>query len=79
MRNNQQTINPVTKKELPDREIKIKDKEFLSIDEAAELMGLSRSSVLRSIYTKQLKAGKLGGRIIITRKAIDNLISKLTI
>ena len=79
MRNNQQTSNPLPKNESPDQEISIQEKEFLSVDEAAILIGSSRRSVQRLVYTNQLKAGKIGRRIIITRKAIDNFISKLTI
>ena len=50
-------------------------KDFLSIDETCQLLGASRWTIYRLIDKGQLKAGKLGSRTIISRKAIDNLFN----
>jgi excisionase family DNA binding protein len=51
----------------------IQRKEFLSVDEAATLLGASRRTIQRMIAKGALKIGKLGRRIIISRKEIDKL------
>ena len=53
--------------------INIRDKEFLSVQEAAILVGASRWTIQRMIQRDEIKAGKLGRRTIIPRTAIDNL------
>ncbi len=53
----------------------ITQKDFLSIDDACQLLGTSRWTIYRMIDKGQLKAGKLGSRTIIERKAIDNLFN----
>lgn len=53
--------------------INLRDKEFLSIQEAAILVGASRWTIQRMIQRDEIKAGKLGRRTIIPRTAIDNL------
>ena len=51
----------------------IQHKEFLSVDEAATLLGASRRTIQRMIAKGALKVGKLGRRIIVRRKEIDKL------
>lgn len=54
-------------------------KDFLSIDETCQLLGASRWTIYRLIDKGQLQAGKIGGRTIISRKAIDNLFNTLVV
>jgi excisionase family DNA binding protein len=63
----QQTPQPV--------EAVVQQKQFLSIDETAMLIGASRRTIHRLISAKKLQVGKIGSRTIITRKAIDNLFN----
>jgi len=51
----------------------IQQKEFLSVDEAATLLGASRRTIQRMIAKGALKVGKLGRRIIVRRNEIDKL------
>ena len=53
--------------------INLRDKEFLSITEAANLLGASRWTIQRMIKRNQLSIAKLGRRTIIKRTEIDNL------
>ncbi len=55
--------------------INLRDKEFLSVQEAAILVGASRWTIQRMIQRDEIKAGKLGRRTIIPRTAIDNLFN----
>lgn len=48
-------------------------KEFLSVQEVANLIGVSRWTIQRMIQRQQLKAAKFGRRTIIARTEIDNL------
>lgn len=54
----------------------IQAKEYLSIKETCQLLGISRMSLHRYIKKKLIKPVELGGRKIITRKSIDNLLNK---
>ena len=55
--------------------INLRDKEFLSVQETAILLGASRWTIQRMIQRAELKAGKLGRRTIIPRSEIDNLFN----
>lgn len=55
--------------------INLRDKEFLSVQEAAILLGASRWTIQRMIQREEIKAGKLGRRTIIPRTAIDILFN----
>ena len=55
--------------------INLRDKEFLSVQEAAILLGASRWTIQRMIQRGDIKAGKLGKRTIIPRSEIDNLFN----
>jgi len=50
--------------------------EFLTVEEVARILKLSRRTVLRLIYSNKVKATKIGNRWRILRKEIDNLICK---
>lgn len=52
----------------------IQSKEFLSIKEACLLLGLSRMTLHRYIKNNTLKISRLGGKVIIKRQALNNLI-----
>lgn len=54
---------------------KIQAKEFLSINDACKLLGVSRWTISRAIKEKRLKAVNLGKRIVIKRTDIDRLFS----
>ncbi len=53
----------------------VSQKDFLSIEEACQLLGASRWTIYRLIDKGEIKAGKLGSRTIISRKAIDNIFN----
>ncbi|MEZ4845071.1 MAG: helix-turn-helix domain-containing protein [Bacteroidia bacterium] len=53
--------------------VNLREKEFLSVQEAADLVGASRWTIQRMIKREQIKVGKLGRRTIIPRTEIDNL------
>lgn len=55
--------------------LSLKDKEFLSVQEAAILLGASRWTIQRMIQRSELKTAKLGRRTIIPRTEIDNLFN----
>jgi len=54
---------------------RLQAKDFLSIDDASKLLGVSRWTVSRAIKEKRLKAVNLGKRIVIKRTEIDRLFS----
>lgn len=53
----------------------IQPKDFLSIQDACNLLGTSRWTIYRMIDRKQLNAAKLGRRTIIKRSDIENLFT----
>ena len=59
-----QTLQPV---------FNLKNKEFLSVQEAADLLGASRWTIQRLVQRNVLNAAKLGRRTILKRSEIDNL------
>jgi excisionase family DNA binding protein len=56
-------------------DIALQQKDFLSIDEAAKLIGASRRTIQRLISSNKLQIVKVGSRTIITRKAIDQFFN----
>lgn len=54
-------------------QVNINFKVFLSVQEAAELIGASRWTIQRLINSDKLKAAKIGRRTIINRTEIDKL------
>lgn len=57
----------------PSFDVQLQQKEFLSIEETAKLIGASRRTIFRLIASNKLKAGKVGSRSIIHRSEIDKL------
>lgn len=55
--------------------INLRDKEFLSVAETAQLVGASRWTIQRMIKDNRLPASKFGSRTIIKRTSIDNLFN----
>lgn len=53
--------------------IVLQQKEFLSIEETAALIGASRRTIFRLIASNQIKVSKVGRRSIIKRSEIDQL------
>jgi excisionase family DNA binding protein len=53
--------------------IKIQTKDYLSVDETAKLLGLSRWTLTRAIQNNRLKAVRFGKRIVIKRADVDSL------
>ncbi len=54
-------------------DVSIQSKQFLSINEAANLIGASSRTIQRLIAKGILKVGKIGRRSIIQRNEIDKL------
>ncbi len=63
-----QTINIITPQN-------ISQKEFLSISEVSELLGVSRWTIQRMVKRGQLTARKIGRKKILPRVQIDNLFN----
>lgn len=53
----------------------IQTKEYLSIKETCLLLGISRMSLYRYIKNKTIEPSSIGGRIIIKKQVITNLIN----
>jgi len=62
-----------TKEERPVFDNSLSQKEFLSVDETARLIGASRRTIYRIIENGKLKVAKIGSRTIIKRSEIDKL------
>lgn len=54
----------------------IKKKEFLSVMEAAKLLGVSQRTLYRLMEKGELKFAKIGKRTIIKRTELDNFFNK---
>ncbi len=52
-------------------------KKALSIPEAVEVTGVSRSTLYREIRDKRLKAIKVGRRTLVGREAIDEWLAAM--
>lgn len=55
--------------------IPLNAKEFLSVQDAAALIGASRWTIQRLIKSSKIKATKIGRRTIISRSEIDKLFN----
>ncbi len=53
----------------------LKAKEFLSITDTCKLLGISRWTIGRSIKRNDIKASKIGKRVLIKRSEIDKLFN----
>jgi excisionase family DNA binding protein len=52
----------------------LKAKEYLSVNEACKLIGVSRMTLHRQIRSRRLKATAIGRRVIIRREDIDSML-----
>ena len=50
------------------------EKLVLSIEEAAKLLGISRTLGYQAARTGELPTIKIGGRILVSRKAIERML-----
>ncbi len=57
------------------KKTELQAKEFLTIKEAGELLNVSRWTISRAIAAERLKAARMGNRVIIRRKDIDELFT----
>ncbi len=67
--------SPVEIQRIEFEQKQLKDKIFLSIAEASQLLGASRMTIHRQIKAGVIKATKIGRRTIIQRSSIDNLFT----
>lgn len=68
----QSNIETTRTKTLPIEQLKAK--EFLSINEVCQLVGISRRTVYRLIEQGDLKKTKVGSRTLIKRSALDSVL-----
>jgi excisionase family DNA binding protein len=57
------------------KQTEIQAKEFLTINEASELLNVSRWTISCAIAAERLKTVRMGKRVIIRRKDIDELFT----
>lgn len=72
----EEALNPSPEKKilsLPGEATNYKYKDYFSVDEAADYIGISRRTIYRLIKNKDLKVHKLGGRTIIKKSSIEAL------
>ena len=55
-----------------------KNKEFISVSEAAKILGISRMQITRWIKAGKLKAQKVGRSYIIKKNDIGGIYKKIT-
>ena len=55
--------------------LEIQEKEYLSLEEAATLLGVSRTTLYRMRRDGALKFGAVGKKKVISRKSIDQLVN----
>lgn len=70
------TSNRETQKVIKQPFEELKTKEFLSINEVCQLIGISRRTVYRMIERGELNKTKIGTRSIFKRSDLDNLFNK---
>lgn len=66
-------VKPIAIQRQEFNQTKIQDKDFLSIAETCTLLGASRMTIYRQIKKGNIKAGKLGNRVIIKRAELEKL------
>ncbi len=47
---------------------------FLTVDEAAEILRISRQTLYRHLKNKDVRVTKIGGRTLIDRKDLEDFI-----
>lgn len=53
------------------------EKMILTVKETAQVLGLSRNSVYQGVLTGQIPCLKVGKRILIPRKALEELLASV--
>jgi excisionase family DNA binding protein len=56
----------------------MEDRLTLTVDEAAQVLGISRALAYELVARRELPSLRLGGRIVIPRRALELLISQAT-
>ena len=59
------------------RELTTIERVTISVDEAAAMLGISRTSAYEYVRTGQLPAIRMGRRLLVPLKAINNLLDGL--
>ena len=67
--------NKETKQVIERPLVELQAKEFLTIQETCQLIGVSRTTLWRTIKKGKLKAGKLGNRTVIRKTDLQNLFN----
>lgn len=53
------------------------EKMVLTVKETAQILGLSRNSVYQGVLTGQIPCLKVGKRILVPRKALEELLASV--
>ncbi len=53
------------------------EKMILTVKETAQILGLSRNSVYQGVLTGQIPCLKVGKRILVPRKALEELLASV--
>lgn len=59
-------------------EVNMKEKDYISTSEAAELLGISRVAVFKKIKSGQIKAEKFGRNYLIDKNSLGGIYKKIT-
>jgi len=51
------------------------EKETLTVEETALALGIGRNSAYQGVKTGEIPSIKIGGRILVPTKALDNLLA----
>jgi len=54
------------------------EKDFISVNEAAQIMGISRVAVFKKIKSGEIKATKVGRAYIVNKKSLASIYQDLT-
>ncbi len=54
------------------------DKDYISVKEAAELMGISRVAVFKKIKKGEIEAKKIGRAYVVDKKSLGSIYQDLT-
>ncbi len=55
------------------------ERRTMSVGQATEILGISRTTAYECVRTGELPALRLGGRIVIPTQVIDDLLERVTI
>lgn len=54
------------------------EKDYISVNEAAQIMGISRVAVFKKIKSGEIKATKVGRAYIVNKKSLTSIYQDLT-